>query len=113
MSEKIVRDKDLINELFKQFLFASVFAQDNKPESVTLTMREIIQNKAPRTVKLQSKAKQANKSREAAYQLLNELIKKSPVILTNFIKDQLQPLLDLVKKPKTWNYTPPSASERV
>ncbi len=26
LSEKIVREKDLINELFKEFLFATVFA---------------------------------------------------------------------------------------
>jgi hypothetical protein len=113
LSEKIVRDKDLINELLKEFLFASVFVDDRNKPLEPSSMQEIISNKAPRIVKIQSSNKQANKSREAAYQLLNELIKKSPVILTNFIRDQLQPLLDLIKKPKTWNYTPPSSSERV
>lgn len=29
LSEKIVREKDIINELFKVFLFASVFAEDH------------------------------------------------------------------------------------
>jgi hypothetical protein len=29
LSEKIVREKDLVNEIFKEFLFASVFAQED------------------------------------------------------------------------------------
>lgn len=65
-----------------------------------------------KSTKSNSQKTSANKSREAAYQLLNELIKKSPVILGNFIKNQLKPLLDLIKRPKNWNYTPPSANER-
>lgn len=69
-------------------------------------MLEIIRKKGPRKVKLSSAStgKLVNKSREAAYKLLNELIRKSPVIMTNFIRDQLKPLLALIKKPKGWNY---------
>jgi ubiquitin carboxyl-terminal hydrolase 34 len=57
--------------------------------------------------------KSVNKSRETAYSLLNELIKRSPIIMTNFIEDQLKPLLEMIKKPKGWNYNPPNSSERV
>jgi hypothetical protein len=32
--------------------------------------------------------------------------------MNNFIKDQLKPLLDMIKKPKQWNYTPPGSSDR-
>jgi hypothetical protein len=48
-----------------------------------------------------------NKSREAAYQLLLSLIKKSPVLMGSFMKDQLMPLLEMIKKPNKWNYQPP------
>jgi len=51
-------------------------------------MLDLIRHKPPRKVSLTaSSEKQINKSREAAYQLLNELIKKSPVIMNNFIRD--------------------------
>ena len=66
----------------------------------------------PRKLTNKNTGKIVNKSREAAYQLLNELISKSPVIMNNFIRDQLMPLLELIKPPKSWNYTPPNASER-
>ena len=76
-------------------------------------MLELIKKQAPRKVSLvSSSTKVVNKSREASYKLLNELIKKSPVIMNNFIKHQLKPLLDLIKKPKSWNYTPPISSDR-
>lgn len=76
-------------------------------------MLELIKAKTARkSIKSSQQRNSANKSREAAYQLLNELIKKSPVILSNFIQNQLKPLLELIKRPKSWNYTPPSASER-
>jgi len=48
--------------------------------------------------------KGSTKSREIAYQLLNELIRKSPVIMNNFIALQLRPLMDLIKRPNIWNY---------
>lgn len=114
LSEKIVREKDLIQEIFKEFLFASVFAANEvKVEDGAQSMLELIKQKAPRKVRPSAQGKQVNKSREAAYLLLNKLIKKSPVIMTNFIRDQLKPLLGMIKKPKGWNYTPPSSSERM
>lgn len=70
MSEKIVKQKDLIQEIFKEFLFASVF-QANQPSTndEAKSMLEVIRNKAPRKVKLSSAStgKVVNKSREAAY----------------------------------------------
>jgi len=32
VSEKIVIEKDLVNEIFKEFLFASIFQQQDKDE---------------------------------------------------------------------------------
>jgi hypothetical protein len=115
-SEKIVREKDLISEIFKEFLFASVFSTSPKVKGDADNMLDLIKHKAPRKVNLPTSStggKAVNKSREAAYSLLNELIKRSPIIMNNFIKDQLKPLLEMIKKPKGWNYTPPNSSERV
>jgi hypothetical protein len=115
-SEKIVREKDLINEIFKEFLFASVFSTQPKVKGDADNMLDLIKNKAPRKLSLPTSSasgKQVNKARETAYNLLNELIKRSPIIMNNFIKDQLGPLLEMIKKPKGWNYTPPNSAERV
>jgi hypothetical protein len=55
LSEKIVKDKDLIQEIFKEFLFASVFqAQQNNVDDQPSNMLDLIKQKAPRKVKLSS-----------------------------------------------------------
>ena len=84
LSEKIVREKDLVNEIFKEFLFASVFTQEDN-QVKDQTMLEFIKGKR------QKKGKQTveNKSREAAYALILSLVGKSPVIMTNFLKQQV------------------------
>jgi ubiquitin carboxyl-terminal hydrolase 9/24 len=52
----------------------------------------------------------SSKSREAAYSLLLQLIKKSPKLMSRFIKEQLSPLLEKIKKPNKWNYQPPGST---
>jgi len=42
--------------------------------------------------------------------LLLLLIKKSPILMNRFIKEQLSPLLEMIKKPNKWNYQPPGQS---
>jgi len=37
---------------------------------------------------------------------------KSPLLMDKFLKNQLIPLMDLIKKPKGWNYTPPNTTEQ-
>jgi len=54
----------------------------------------------------------SSQSRESAYKLLNSLIMKSPLLMDKFLKNQLIPLMDLIKKPKGWNYTPPNTTEQ-
>ena len=51
-SEKIVREKDLINEIFKEFLFASVFSTQPKVKGDADNMLDLIKNKAPRKLSL-------------------------------------------------------------
>ena len=112
LSEKIVKEKDLINEIFKEFLFKSVFSS-NKEEKGVETMLEIIQKLGPRKVKYTSNSSFAeNKSRTAAFNLLHDLTKKSPLTMSNFIKNQLLPLFEMIKKPKQLNYQPSSTAGR-
>ncbi len=88
LSEKIVKDKDLINEIFKEFLFSSVFSTETQATGDTENMLDLIKHRAPRKVSISAaNGKPANKAREAAYNLLSELIKKSPVIMNNFVRD--------------------------
>jgi ubiquitin C-terminal hydrolase len=55
------------------------------------------------------KQEQSNKSsREAAFSLLIELVKKSEVSFESFLENIMTPMLDSVEKPKTWSYAPPS-----
>ena len=51
---------------------------------------------------------QGNKAREAAFSLLIELVKKSPLLMDSFLKRVLMPMLDSVEKPKGWSFQPPS-----
>ena len=53
-----------------------------------------------------------NKSREAAYELLHQLIKNSTTLMKTFLETQLQPLISTIKKPKSWTYVPPTSLER-
>lgn len=103
VSEKIVQEKDLIKEIFREFLFASFYGQTfqegNKGPAIKLSEKK--KKKAPQA------SAQNNKSREAAYSLLLLLIKKSPILMNRFIKEQLGPLLEMIKKPNKWNYQPP------
>jgi NADH dehydrogenase/NADH:ubiquinone oxidoreductase subunit G len=104
LSEKIVQEKDLIKEIFKEFLFASVYAHNEGEEQDVVKFKI---NKKKQT------SSSSNKSREAAYKLLNDLIQKSPLLMSRFVKEQLQPLMAMIKKPNKWNYTPPGASSGI
>ena len=53
-----------------------------------------------------------NKSREAAYELLHQLIKGSTNLMKTFLEANLVPLILTIKKPKSFNYIPQIASER-
>jgi hypothetical protein len=48
LSEKIVKDKDLINEIFKEFLFSSVFNNQSSNSSSACDMLELAKAKMPR-----------------------------------------------------------------
>jgi len=100
LTERIVEQKNLISTLFKEYLFASVFQSQN--ESTPTNMMELAKQRSQQ--KKSSETGSSSKSREVAYQLLNELIRKSPLIMHNFIRDQLEPLMALIKRPSVWNY---------
>jgi hypothetical protein len=50
------------------------------------------------------------KSKDAAYRLLNNLIKKSPLLMNAFLEKSMVPLMSLIKRHDGWNYTPPGNS---
>jgi len=50
------------------------------------------------------------KSKDAAYKLLNSLIKKSPLLMNAFLEKSMLPLMSLIKRHDGWNYQPPSNS---
>ena len=109
VSDRIIQDKDLIGQIFKEFLFASYFqAQMDSAGSDSIVL---YQQKGSRTDKKKT-AVQNNKSREAAYELLHQLIKNSTALMKTFLNEQLVPLITTIKKPKTWNYVPQVQSER-
>ena len=84
ISEQVVISKDLINEIFREFLFSSVINQ-SASQITADSMLDIVNSRGPRTVKSLSTGAKVNKAREAAYDLLNELVCRSPAIMTNFI----------------------------
>ena len=63
-----------------------------------------------RKQKKKSVSTNVNKSREEAYQLLNQLISSSGFLMTRFLDENLLPLIATIKKPKSWMYVPPGAS---
>jgi hypothetical protein len=52
------------------------------------------------------------RSKDAAYKLLNSLIRKSPFLLNSFLEKSMIPLMKMIKRHDGWNYTPPGNSER-
>lgn len=106
VSDRIIVEKDLIGQIFREFLFASYFqaVQDNVGNAVVLQQQSGSRTDAKKT------AAPTNKSREAAYELLHQLIKNSSTLMTTFLDSQLLPLIQTIKRPKTWNYSPQTQS---
>jgi hypothetical protein len=75
VSIKIVQEKDLIREIFREFLFSSL-CDEEKVES-KVTHIKLSEKKKKRSTGV----KQNKKSREVAYSLLIQLIKKSPLLM--------------------------------
>ena len=91
-----------------KFLFASVF---NQEVSSNLDNLKIQPNKGLRNA-ADKKQPFGKRSKDAAYKLLNSLIRKSPVLMNAFLEKSLVPLVKLIKRHDVWNYSPPGASER-
>ena len=107
-TEKIVAQKNLIDEIFANFLFKSAFSND---EANSLDNLRIKPKKKGQADKGKS-ASFGKKSKDSAYRLLNSLIRKSPLLMNCFLEKSLLPLLRLVKRQEKWNYQPPSQIER-
>jgi ubiquitin carboxyl-terminal hydrolase 34 len=49
-------------------------------------------------------------AKDAAYKLLNNLIRKSPILMNQFLSQSMKPLLSLIKRHDGWNYQPPGSA---
>ena len=104
-SEKVVEQKNLIDEIFVRFLFSSVFNQDAHSEDCQKI-------RPKRGAKEEDEAKKGGRmfgkrSKDAAYKLLNSLIRKSPLLMNSFLDKSMLPLMALIKRKDGWNYSPP------
>ena len=90
MSDRIIQEKDLIGQIFKEFLFASYYqaqAEGSHGEAI------IIQQQIGSRTDKKKAAAPNNKSREAAYELLHMMIKNSTTLMKGFLEGQLVPLI--------------------
>ena len=108
MSDRIIQEKDLIGQIFKEFLFAGYYEARN--ESSANSDAIVLQQQIGSRNDTKKAAAPNNKSREAAYELLHQLIKNSTTLMKTFLESQLVPLIKTIKKPKSWNYLPATAS---
>ena len=109
VSDRIIQEKDLIGQIFREFLFASYYeAQADNLDSDQMVIQQQI---GSRTDKKKATAPN-NRSREAAYELLHQLIKGSSTLMKTFLDQNLVPLIMTIKKPKTFNYIPSTSGER-
>ena len=52
ISEKVVKDKDLVNEIFREFLFSAVLNSENQNNNTKAdNMLELIKSRKPRKAK--------------------------------------------------------------
>lgn len=112
MSERLVESKNLIEEIFVHFLFASVFDQHTEEEEDS--PKEVKKIKPKRLYGETDKTSESTnflgkKSKDAAYRLLNNLIRKSPLLMNSFLEKSMLPLMSMIKRHNGWNYQPPSA----
>lgn len=49
-----------------------------------------------------------NKSREAAFNLLVQLVSAGKEVMRDFVGSRLLPMIEDIKQPPKWNYAPPS-----
>jgi len=108
VSDRIIQEKDLIGQIFKEFLFASFFQAQQEGSGSDLIV--IQQQKGSRNDKKKIQAPN-NKSRECAYELLHQLVGNSGTLMKKFLEEQLVPLIQTIKKPKSWSYVPQTNSE--
>jgi len=60
--------------------------------------------------KSQKKQAFGKKSKDAAYKLINSLIRRSPILMNNFMERSMIPLMNNVRRLENWNYSPSGSS---
>lgn len=107
--EKVVESKRLIDEIFVNFLFKAVFDQggDEDKQIVTKVKPKRLYGEVDARKAAEEKGGLGKKSKDAAYRLINQLIKKSPLLLNSFLEKSMLPLMKMIKRQDGWNYSPP------
>lgn len=110
VSERIILEKNLIGQIFKDFLFSTYYSQANEmeddKEQITLTQ------KVGSRADTKSPEVDNEKSREAAYALLIKLLRSNPAFFKKFISNDLLPLVKGIQRPRLWGHEVASKSDR-
>ena len=77
-------------------MFSSVFKDNKQPKEIK------IQPKKQR--KTQKKQTFGKKSKDAAYRLIFSLIRRTPVLMNNFMERSMVPLMKNIRRLEIWNY---------
>lgn len=90
LCEQVVVEKALIEEIFINLIFASVFIEGES-----------------KGIKSPSYA-----LKSASFKLILMLVKRSPKLMLDFLQNCFAKLLSKIKRRNEWNYQPPSQSTR-
>ena len=57
-------------------------------------------------------APQGTESKVAAYKLLSSLVRRDQDLMAYLLDERMRPLMEFIERTESWNYTPPSATDR-
>lgn len=83
VSSRVIQERNLIDLLFKQLLFRSYFQAQEEKKSGVVREVELVQRAGSK--KGPKKVASNNRSREAAFSLLTELVKQSGQLMRDFL----------------------------
>mgnify|MGYP000162106951 CR=1 FL=1 len=86
VSDRIITEKDLIGQIFREFLFASYFSAQTAIEAQN-DIKLVQKSGQSKDSKKKKQSTSSNKSREAAYVLLHKLIKGSTTLMKSFLQE--------------------------
>lgn len=91
-----MQGKDLINQIFSEFLFSSIL-QANKGNEDNTVCRIVQKTQSRKNSKAVTRF-MTKASRESAYNLLLSLIRKSPALMSDFLQNHMNPMMTNIKQ---------------